>query len=163
MVLCGFITTADAATVRDDNTSPSSRAYYDPCDQIFRVGEYGMFAVPNSGGAVILTVNQVDAAGDKIYCNELGAWIPAYPLTEVNSSGYPSGDQVLRVGEKFIIANSPDGLVFNGNKRPDIFKIYNVDAPSDSVQIHMMDKWGKVNSVWVYAKPMYEFNPNGVC
>lgn len=159
MLLCGFVATTNAATVRDSE-GPSNRAYYDACDQIFRVGEYGMFARPNSDVAVLLTVNKVDAAADKIYCDQLGAWLPAYSLTEADPAGHPAGDQILRVGEKFIIANSPDNLSFNGHKESFVFKIYNVDAPSDSVQIHLMDKWGKINAVWVYAAPMYEFSPH---
>lgn len=167
MLLCGFVATANAATVRDDE-GPSSRAYYDPTDQILRTGEYLIFGqqIWDCVGSTqcqspyrIFTVNQVDATGDRIYCNELGAWLPAYPLTEVNNLGWKSGNQILAVGEKFIISESPDSDYKSCNSHP-IFKVYNVDAPSDSVQIHLKNKSGSIQAVWIYAAPTTEFNTN---
>lgn len=160
----------NAATVRDSDGANTAnlRSYYDPTDQIFRVGEYAIFGYQIwdcvgdqtcKSPYRIFTVDAVDAAGDKIYCNELGNWLPAYPLTEVDSLGWKSGDQIFRVGEKFILDNSEDHD-FDSCNRLAVFKVYNVDAPSDSIQIHLKDKWGTINNVWVYAKPVNEFNTN---
>lgn len=108
-----FPSSISAATVVDEgnenNTNACSTTKAGSCsDQIFRVGEIGNFMVGPYTHKVF-KVNKVDAAGDKIYCNEIGNWIPAYPLIETNSSGASSGDQVLRVGEYFIINASLGG------------------------------------------------------
>lgn len=154
----GSMLAVQGATVKDDSKR-DVRSYYDSCDQIFRIGEYAMFGAPNSDVIFTFTVDAVDAANDKIYSEKLGNWLPAYPLMEVDDFGRPTGDQIFRVGEKFAILQSPDNLYFNGNLRPDIFKVYNVDAPTDSIQIHLEDKWGNILPVWVYAAPVTEYSP----
>lgn len=99
----------------------------------------------------------MDATGDKIYCNNLGDRLLACPLTEVNNIGLKDGNQILRVGESFILDHSEDSD-YDFCFSLATFKVYNVDAPSDSIQIHLKNEWCNINNVWVYAKPLEEFN-----
>ena len=120
-----------AATVESDgnenNTNVCSTSRAANCsDQVFRVGEIGNF-MTGPYTHKVFKVNKVDAANDKIYCNEIGNWIPAYPLIETNASGATSGDQILRVGEHFII-NASLGGDFKGktSTKPWAWKIRGV-------------------------------------
>ncbi|MCR0278755.1 hypothetical protein MKA40_20470 [[Clostridium] innocuum] len=165
ILIIGFVLfpkSISAATVEDDGNENSANVCYSTraancSNQVFRVGEIGNF-MTGPYTHKVFKVNKVDAAGDKIYCNEIGNWIPAYPLIETNTSGATSGDQILRVGEHFII-NASLGGDFKGktSTKPWAWKIRGVDAPTDSVLINIKDKWGNWISTWVYAKPMHEW------
>lgn len=127
-----------------------TRAYYDPCDQILRVGEYIMFTIVAEGGFKNYRVDSVDAAGDQVYSNELGAWIPAYSCVETSQYGGATGDQILSVGEYFTIPRSGDGL--NAS-----FTVLAVDGPSNAVKVNIKNKWRNWVPTWVNATPLIEY------
>lgn len=157
LLLLPFYFNVNAATVKDDMEDNSSCEVYSTkkaCDdQIMQVGSYGTFQHPHTGDIfawIIFKVNKVDAAGDRVWCDQLGNWIPAYPLTKTTSSGSRTDNQVFKVGDYFIFNH---GSSF---KYDYIFKIYGVDAPTDSVLIKIKKNSSTYVNTWVYAKPMLE-------
>ncbi|MBS6179170.1 hypothetical protein MKC91_08630 [[Clostridium] innocuum] len=157
LLIFPFHFNVNAATVKEgatDNSSCETYATRKACDdQVMQVGSYGSFQYPHTGDIfswVIFKVNKVDAAGDRVWCNQLGNWIPAYPLTKTTSSGSRTENQVFKVGDYFIFDHG------SSYKYDHIFKIYGVDAPTDSVLIKIKKNSSTYVSTWVYAKPMLE-------
>lgn len=143
-----------AATVIDNGDSAegscSTYASAGSCVQIFKKWHIGVFGEATRTNYVF-KVSKVDAAGDRIYCDRLGNWIPAAPLIETNSKGDSQGNQILAVGEYFIIPQHEGDAKYKYNT---YFYIHNIDAPTDSVQVYFKDKWGNTIPTWVYAEPM---------
>lgn len=148
----------NAATVKENTSGEDSTcetySTKKACeDQVMQVGSYGTFQNPHVGDIfswIYFKVDKVDAAGDRIWCNQLGNWIPAYPLTKTTSDGYITSNQVFKVGDHFIFNH---GSSF---KYDFVFKIYGVDAPTDSVLIKIKKNASTYVNTWVYAKPMWE-------
>lgn len=143
----GFQVSTHAATVIEEGgNGPVTCAVSYPCKQVFKVGDVGNFRDINPPYALrTFRVDAVDAAGNRIWSNRLGAWLPAGPLRETDSHAQTSGDQILRVGERFTIHG---GDIHDG----EMFLIHAIDIPTDSVKIKIGTQY-----VWVYAEPMFKF------
>lgn len=103
-------------------------------DQVMEVGSLARFRG-------VFRVDQVLAHMDSVWCAELtgdgGNSIQAGPLTKCTADGVTTENQVFAEGDHFFCN--------------DKFKVLNVDAGTDAVQINV---GGRV--IWVYAGPLDE-------